>query len=151
MDGTIHSPQQIADHVGTGMIANDPASRGLGIVLRSIAPGRAVMAMTVRADMLNGFAICHGGFITTLADSTFAFACNSYNNLTVAAGIVVDFLAPAHVGEELVAEALEVSRAGSTGVYDVTVRNARGELVAVLRGRSHQLRGRNTVPMPDAS
>ena len=151
MDGTAHTPQQIADHVGTGMIANDPASRGLGIVLRSIAPGRAVMAMTVRADMLNGFAICHGGFITTLADSTFAFACNSYNNLTVAAGIVVDFLAPAHVGEELVAEALEVSRAGSTGVYDVTVRNARGELVAVLRGRSHQLRGRNTVPMPDAS
>ena len=151
MDTAGHTPQQIADHVGTGMIANDPATRGLGIVLRSIAPGRAVMAMTVRADMLNGFAICHGGFITTLADSTFAFACNSYNQLTVAAGIVVDFLAPAYVGEELVAEALEISRAGSTGVYDVTVRNLRGERVAVLRGRSHRIRGRNTVPVPGAS
>ena len=148
MDTATHTPQQIADYVGTGMIANDPATRGLGIELREISPGRAVMAMTVRADMLNGFAICHGGFITTLADSTFAFACNSYNQLTVAAGFVVDFLAPAYVGEELVAEALEVARAGSTGVYDVTVRNLRGERVAVLRGRSHQMRGRNTVPVP---
>ena len=97
--------------------------------------------------MLNGFQICHGGFITTLADSTFAFACNSYNELTVAAGIVVDFLAPARLDDVLTAEAREVSRAGRTGVYDVSVRNQRGELVAVLRGRSHSIRDRSTVPL----
>lgn len=142
------TPQQIADHVGTTMMGNDPASSGLGIALRAIGPGRASMTMTVRAEMLNGFGICHGGFITTLADSAFAFACNSYNRLTVAAAIGVDFVAPAQLGEELVAEAVEISRAGSTGLYDVTVRNPKRELVAVLRGRSHELRGRNTVPMP---
>ncbi len=134
---TTITPQQVAEHVGTAMMANDSASRGLGIVLRSIGPGRSALAMTVRADMLNGFGICHGGFITTLADSAFAFARNSYNDLTVAAGIAVDFLAPAQLGDELVADAVEVARAGSTGLYDV----------AVLRGRSHRLRGRHTVPM----
>jgi len=142
------TPQQIADHVGNTMLASDPASTGLGIALRAIGPGRASMTMTVRAEMLNGFGICHGGFITTLADSAFAFACNSYNRLTVAAAIGVDFIAPAQLGEELVAEAVELSRAGSTGLYDVTVRNPKGEIVAVLRGRSHELRGRNTVPVP---
>ena len=96
--------------------------------------------MTVRDDMLNGHDICHGGFITTLADSAFAFACNSCNELTVAAGFSVDFLAPARGGDVLTADAVEVSRAGRTGVYDIDVTNQRGERVALFRGRSARLR-----------
>jgi acyl-CoA thioesterase len=97
--------------------------------------------------MLNGFKICHGGFITTLADSAFAFACNSYNEATVAAGIVVDFVAPAREGELLTAEAREVALAGRTGVYDVTVKNQRSEVIAVLRGRSYRMPGKQVVPL----
>jgi acyl-CoA thioesterase len=104
--------------------------------------------MRVRPEMLNGFHICHGGFITTLADSAFAFACNSRNALTVAAGIVVDFLAPAKLDDVLTADAAEVSLAGRTGLYDVSVRNQDGVLVATLRGRSHRLGDRSTVPLP---
>ena len=141
------TPQEIAERVGRDMFAVDPASQGLGMKVEAMGPGLARMSMRVRAEMLNGFQICHGGFITTLADSTFAFACNSYNELTVAAGIVVDFLAPARLDDVLTAEAREVSRAGRTGVYDVSVRNQRGELVAVLRGRSHSIRDRSTVPL----
>ena len=141
-------PQTVAERVGRGMLANDPASQGLGIALEAIAPGYARMTMRVRPDMLNGFRIAHGGFITTLADSAFAFACNSRNALTVAAGFSVDLLAPAHEGEQLVAEAREVSLRGRTGLYDVTVTNPKGETVAVLRGRSHRLKDRQVVP-PD--
>ena len=103
--------------------------------------------MTVRADMLNGFDICHGGFITTLADSAFAFACNARNEMTVASGLSIDFLAPAREGDRLTAEAREVSLAGRTGVYDVSVRNQRGEAIAVFRGRSYCLKGKATVPL----
>jgi len=103
--------------------------------------------MTVRTDMLNGFKICHGGFITTLADSAFAFACNSANQLTVAAAIAVDFIAPAQEGDRLTAEAHELSLSGRTGVYDVKVLNQEGVLVAVLRGRSHRLKDKQVVPM----
>jgi phenylacetic acid degradation protein PaaD len=92
--------QRTAEAVRDGMFAQDNASKGLGMRIETIGPGAARIGMTVRADMLNGFAICHGGFITTLADSAFAFACNSYNHLTVASGIVVDFLAPAHEGDQ---------------------------------------------------
>ncbi len=141
------TPQEVAERVGRDMFAVDPASQGLGMKVEAMGPGLARMNMRVRAEMLNGFQICHGGFITTLADSTFAFACNSYNELTVAAGIVVDFLSPARLDDVLTAEAREVSRAGRTGVYDVSVRNQRGELVAVLRGRSHSIRDRSTVPL----
>ncbi len=141
------TPQEIAERVGRDMFAVDPASQGLGMTVEAMGPGLARMSMRVRPEMLNGFQMCHGGFITTLADSTFAFACNSYNELTVAAGIVVDFLAPAQLDDVLMAEAREVSRGGRTGLYDVSVRNQRGELVAVLRGRSHSIRGRSTVPL----
>jgi acyl-CoA thioesterase len=116
--------------------------------LESIGPGHARMSMAVRPDMLNGFKICHGGYITTLADSAFAFACNSYNELTVAAGIVVDFIAPARDGDLLTAEALEVALAGRTGVYDVTVKNQRDEVIAVLRGRSYRMKDKQVVPLP---
>jgi acyl-CoA thioesterase len=143
---TSHSAQQIADKVGAGMLADDNASRSLGIRVARMAPGYACLSMTVRNDMLNGFRICHGGFITTLADSAFAFACNSHNRLTLAAGIVVDFIAPANEGDMLTAEAREVSRSGRTGIYDVSVTNQDGTRIAVLRGRAHELRDRKTVP-----
>jgi acyl-CoA thioesterase len=140
-------PQILAERVGTGMLAEDEASRGLGMKIEAMGPGYARMTMTVRPDMLNGFRICHGGFITLLADSAFAFACNSRNELTVAAGIVVDFVAPAREGDLLTAEAKEMSLAGRTGVYDVQVTNQRGETIAFLRGRSHKLKDRQVVPL----
>lgn len=146
MAETPPDPQALAEHVGRSMMAEDAASRGLGMQIERMGPGYARLSMRVRPDMLNGFRICHGGFITLLADSAFAFACNSRNALTVAASIVVDFLAPAKEGDLLVAEAEEVSLAGRTGLYDVTVRNERGERIAVLRGRSHRLKDRKTVP-----
>ena len=139
--------QTIAERVGVGMLADDEASRGLGIKIEAMAPGCARMTMTVRPDMLNGFRICHGGFITLLADSAFAFACNSRNELTVAAGIVVDFVAPAREGDLLTAVARELSLAGRTGVYDVKVTNQRGETIAFLRGRSHKLKDKQVVSL----
>ena len=139
--------QTIAERVGVGMLADDEASRGLGMKIEAMAPGCARMTMTVRPDMLNGFRICHGGFITLLADSAFAFACNSRNELTVAAGIVVDFVAPAREGDLLTAVARELSLAGRTGVYDVKVTNQRGETIAFLRGRSHKLKDKQVVSL----
>lgn len=104
-----------------------------------VGPGRAVATMTVRADMLNGFAICHGGLIATLADSAFAFACNSRNALTVASGFGIDILKSAKLNDVLTATAEETSLAGRTGLYDIAVRNQHGELIAMFRGRSHRL------------
>lgn len=146
MSGHDMNPQATADHVAVAMMREDRACQALGIAVASIAPGRAVMTMTVRPDMLNGFGICHGGLIATLADSAFAYACNAYNELTVASGLSVDFLAPGREGDQLSAAAEEVSLAGRTGVYDVTVTNQRGERIAVFRGRSHRMKGRPTVP-----
>ncbi len=140
-------PQQLADHVGRGMLAEDAASQGLGMQVVRMGPGTATLAMVVRPEMLNGFKICHGGFIALLADSAFAFACNSYNELTVAAGFAVDFVAQALQGDALTAQAQEVARTGRTGIYDVTVHNQRGELVATFRGRSARLKDRKTVPV----
>lgn len=136
--------QQVAERVGQRMFANDRASQAMGMMLVSISPGAATMTLTVRADMLNGFAICHGGFITTLADSCFAFACNSRDQMTVAAGLLVDFLAPAGEGDVLTANAREVSLAGRTGVYDIVVTNQRGERIALVRGRSHRISQRSS-------
>ena len=99
------------------------------------------MTMTVRDDMLNGHAICHGGFIFLLADSTFAFACNSYNRNTVAQGCSIDYLAPAHSGDVLHAVGVERSRSGRTGVYDIEVRNQRNETIALFRGKSYRIKG----------
>ena len=148
MSGHDMNPQATADHVAVAMMREDRACQALGIAVASIAPGRAVMTMTVRPDMLNGFGICHGGLIATLADSAFAYACNAYNELTVASGLSVDFLAPGREGDVLTARAVEVSLAGRTGVYDVVVSNQRGESVAVFRGRSYAIKGRPTVPLP---
>ena len=137
----------VAEAVRAGMFRDDAASQAMGMHIDEVGPGLARLSMTVRADMLNGFRICHGGLITTLADSAFAFACNSYNEMTVASGIVVDFLAPAHEGDRLVAECHEVSRSSRTGVYDIKVTNQHGEAVMVMRGRSHTLKGRPVVEL----
>ncbi len=137
--------QRLAERVGAAMFALDAASRALGMKIDAMGPGYARLTMPVRADMLNGFRICHGGFITTLADSAFAFACNSQNRLTVAASIAVDFIAPCEEGDFLTAEAREVTITGRTGIYDVTVINQRGNTVAVLRGRSHRMKDRKSV------
>jgi acyl-CoA thioesterase len=123
------------------MYAQDKATQGLGITLVDIHPGHARMQMTVRSDMLNGHGMCHGGFIFTFADSSFAFACNSYNVQTVAAGCSIEFLAPAFEGEVLTASAEEQSKSGKTGIYDVVVTNADGKKIALMRGKSHQLKG----------
>ncbi|MGY8903296.1 MAG: hydroxyphenylacetyl-CoA thioesterase PaaI [Burkholderiales bacterium] len=139
------TPQEIADQVHRGLWANDHASQGLGMQVLEIAAGRAVLAMAVRGDMLNGHATCHGGFISALADSAFAFACNSYNELTVASGFSIDFLAPARLGDVLTATCTEVSKAGRTGVYDALVRNQQGERIAVFRGRSYTIKGKPAV------
>jgi acyl-CoA thioesterase len=142
------TPQQIAEAVAAGMMARDRASRGLGMQITHISPGAAHLQMTVRDDMLNGLDTCHGGYITVLADSAFAFACNSYNEMTVASSLSIDFVAPVYGGEVLTARATEASRSGRTGVYDVDICNQKGERVAIFRGRSYQMKGKSLVALP---
>jgi acyl-CoA thioesterase len=139
------TPQQVAEATRDAMLVGDHATRSLGIEVAAIGPGSATVAMVVRQDMLNGHAICHGGLITTLADSAFAFACNAYNEVTVASGFDVNLLAAARLGDVLTARAHEVSKAGRTGVYDVAVSNQRGEPVAAFRGRSYTMKGQALV------
>ena len=143
------TPQQPAELVRDGMFARDRAAQSLAMRITHIAPGEATIEMAVRDDMLNGFDTCHGGFITTLGDTAFAYACNTRNELTVASGLSVDFVAPGRPGDVLVAEAKELSQAGRTGVYDVTIRNRQGQLIALFRGKSYSMKGKPTVP--DAS
>jgi acyl-CoA thioesterase len=131
----------LARRVADAMWANDAASQALGMRVLAVGPGEARVAMRVRRDMLNGHDICHGGFIFTLADSAFAYACNSYNLVTVASGCAIDFLAPAHEGDELVAHAHERSASGRTGVYDIEVTNQRGDKIALFRGKSYRIKG----------
>jgi acyl-CoA thioesterase len=141
------SPQQIAERVRDAMLADDRATRMMGIRIREVAAGRSVAEMTVREDMLNGHDLCQGGFVTTLADTAFAYACNAYNELTVASGFSVDLMAPGRKGDLLTASCEELSKSGRTGVYDVTVRNQRGERIAVFRGRSYTARGKPVVDL----
>ena len=144
------TPQQTADLVREGMLRNDRASKALGMRVVEVTPGSATLTMTVRDDMLNGHDLCHGGLIATLADSSFAFACNSHNELTVASGFGIDFIAPGRLGDVLTARCSEVSKAGRTGVYDTEVTNQRGERIAVFRGRSYTMKGKPAVPEQDA-
>jgi len=139
------TPQQLAEQVRDGMFANDRASKWLGMTIVEVGPGRSVLSMPVRDCMVNGHDLCHGGLIATLADSAFAFACNSYNELTVASGFAIDILAPGRLGDVLTAHCHEVSKAGRTGVYDCEVTNQRGEKVAVFRGRSYTMKGKPAV------
>ena len=132
--------QQVAEATRAAMLKDDHATKSLGICIEAVGPGTCTATMTVRQDMLNGHAICNGGLITTLADSAFAFACNAYNEITVASGFDVNLLAAARLGDVLTAQAVEVSKAGRTGVYDIGVRNQRGEAIAAFRGRSYTMK-----------
>src|SRR6059058_3294924 len=121
------------------MYADDVASQSLGISISDVAPGTAIATMPVRDDMLNGHGICHGGYVFTLADTAFAFACNTYDDVTVAAGADVTFLEPVQSGAVLSASAIERSRRGRSGLYDITVSTDGGAVVAEFRGRSRSL------------
>jgi acyl-CoA thioesterase len=136
-DDAMHRAQTVVQ----AMFRADLASQSLGIEIIEVAPGRARIAMTVRADMVNGLGLCHGGIVFAFADSAFAFACNSYGDPMVAAGAGIDFLAPTPCGERLTATATEVSRSARHGIYDVAVTDAAGRVLAQFRGRCSRLRG----------
>jgi acyl-CoA thioesterase len=128
--------QAAAEAAAARMWAEDRASRSLGMVIDAIGPGSARLAMTVTPSMVNGHGICHGGLIFSLADSAFAFACNSHGPAAVAASASIQFLRPARLGDALIAEAREQHLAGRTGITDVAVTRAGGELIALFRGTS---------------
>jgi acyl-CoA thioesterase len=134
------SPDQLARACADAMWANDHASKGLGMEVVEIGPGTATLAMTVTTEMVNGHGIAHGGFIFTLADSAFAYACNSYNDSTVAAQGAISFLRPGKLGARLVAVAREVSRSGRSGIYDVRVSSG-SVVIAEFRGHSRSIGG----------
>lgn len=138
---TPEEAQQLADATAEAMWSRDRAAQALGIKIVKVQPGSSLLTMAVRSDMVNGHHICHGGMIFSLADTAFAYACNSYNKNTVASACHIDFLAPAKEGETLEAEAVEQSASGRTGVYDITVRVAGGKTVALFRGKSYRISG----------
>ena len=136
-----HESQHLAEHVVRVLYERDSASQALGITILEVRPGFIRAAMNVRPDMVNGHDICHGGLIFTLADSAFAFCCNSFNAVTVAAGASIDFLAPARKGDRLIATARQLWRSKRTGLYEIEVATEQGVTIALFRGRSHQLKG----------
>jgi acyl-CoA thioesterase len=139
--GDVTEADEVARRCAEKMYAADRSSRHLGIEISDVAAGRACARMTVGDTMANGHGIAHGGYVFLLADTAFAFACNTYELATVAAAADVVFVAPARVGDELVAEAVERVRFGRSGVYDVTVRRADGATIAEFRGSSRVLPG----------
>jgi acyl-CoA thioesterase len=145
---TTMSPDELARATAEAMYDADACSRALGMQLLEVRPGYARLSMAVRPEFLNGHQICHGGLIFTLADSTFAFACNSYNVNTVAAGCSIEFLHPVQPEDVLTAEAVEQILSGRNGVYDIRVTNRAGQTVALFRGKSAQIRG-NVIPVAD--
>lgn len=146
---SIDEAQALAEAVATSMFERDPASQGLGMTIDAIAPGYARMSMPVRADMLNGHGSCHDGFIFALADSAFAFACNSRNMVTVGAGCTIDYLAPGRLHDVLTATAVEQALSGKSGVYDIKVSNQDGRTIALFRGKSHRVSG-EVIPQQPA-
>lgn len=137
--------QRVAERSAQALYQRDRASQALGMRLLDVRPGRARVAMTVRPDMVNGHDVCHGGVVFALADSAFAFACNTYNESTVAAAAAIDFLAAARSGDELTAEASELWRTRRNGIYEISISNQRGERVALFRGRSYRIAGQVTA------
>ena len=137
------TPQERAERSAAAMWAGDAASKHLGARIDSVGPGRAVLSFEILPEHLNGHGICHGGYIFTLADSAFAFACNSRNRIVVAQHNTITYLSAARQGEQLKAEAVEVSLSGRTGIYDVTVTGDDGRTVALFRGVSREIRGRH--------
>jgi len=132
---------ELARRASAAMWAQDRASPGLGMQIDAVGEGWSRLSMTVRADMVNGLEICHGGFVFALADSAFAFACNSHNLAAVAAGVAIDFLRPAKLGDQLTAEARVVNQSKRSGLYDMVVRNQNNEIIAQVRGRSMRIGG----------
>lgn len=135
----------LAARVREAMLQGDQATAHMGIAITEVGPGSATATMTVQPWMLNGHATCHGGFIATLADSAFAFACNAYNEVTVASGFDISIVAPARLGDVLTAVCTEQNKTARTGVYDVEVRNQALERIALFRGRSYTLKGKPVV------
>lgn len=141
-DAPEQAAQALAEATTVAMWSGDRASQGLGMRVLEVGPGRAVLAMTVREDMVNGHGICHGGLVFTLADSAFAVACNSRNHVTLAQAADIVFVAPARLGETLLATATERTSFGRNGVYDVSVRReSDAAVIAEFRGRSRQVAG----------
>lgn len=139
------TPQEVAEASRDAMWTADRAAQALGMRVAAVGPGTATLEMAVREDMVNGHDLCHGGLIATLADTAFAYACNAYNEITVASGFDINLVAGARLGELLTARARELSKTGRTGVYDVDVINQRGEAVAAFRGRSYSMKGKPLV------
>ncbi|WP_421925926.1 hydroxyphenylacetyl-CoA thioesterase PaaI [Neoaquamicrobium sediminum] len=137
------SAEEIAQRSAQAMWARDDASKWLGMSLDAVGPGTASTSFTVEKHHTNGHDICHGGYIFTLADSAFAFACNSYNQLAVAQHNTISFLRPGKLGERLTAVAREVTRAGRSGLYDVTVSDGAGKVIAEFRGASRVIDGKH--------
>ncbi|MHC6226872.1 hydroxyphenylacetyl-CoA thioesterase PaaI [Pseudomonas sp. X10] len=133
--------QGLARQCAETMLSRDQASLALGMQVLAVSPGNATLSMPVRADMIQGHGTCHGGYIFTLADSAFAVACNTYNQVTIGLGCSIDYLAPAFVDDTLVATCVELSRRGRTGSYDVRVENQQGQLIALFRGKSYKVQG----------
>lgn len=135
------TPLEIAQESARIMWAEDNATRHVGMRLIEVEPGRARISLEVRAEFTNGHGMCHGGYIFMLADSAFAFACNSHNQRAVAASAAIDFVAAAQLGDVLTAECIEQSRGGRSGLYDTRVTDQSGKLIALFRGRSATIRG----------
>lgn len=138
---TNHEALSLASRCAQEMFARDMASQQMGMRLLSTAPGQAVVGMSVRENMIQGHGTCHGGYLFALADSAFAFACNSHNDACVAIGCSIDYVAPARLGDTLTAHANEQSRSGRTGNYDVRIENQTRQLIALFRGKSYKVRG----------
>lgn len=145
VDTSALNPQELATAASDAMWQRDHAAQALGMERMLVTPGQATLRMAVRPDMVNGHHICHGGMIFALADTAFAYSCNSYNLNTVASACHIDFLSPAREGDVLEAVAVERSAAGRTGVYDVTVSVVGGKTVALFRGKSYRIKGEVTA------
>lgn len=135
------TPEQLATAAARAMWSLDRASQGLGMSLDAVTPGHATLSMTVTKAMTNGHGTCHGGFIFSLADSAFAFACNSHNQRAVAQMAQVTFVAPGHLGDRLTATCAEVATFGRSGIYDTRVIDQQGRLIAEFRGHSRTVKG----------
>lgn len=134
-------PQELAEACAEAMYERDLAVRHLGIKVLRMGPGEADLQMTISEIMIQGHNSCHGGYLFTLADSAFAYACNSYDDAAVALGCSIDYIAPGRLGDVLTARATQVSRSGRTGNYDVRIENQHGQLIAVFHGKSYKIRG----------
>ncbi|MFZ9508150.1 MAG: hydroxyphenylacetyl-CoA thioesterase PaaI [Burkholderiaceae bacterium] len=148
MTSSALSPLELAQESARIMWAEDTATRHVGMQLLEVTPGRAKLSLTVREEFTNGHGMCHGGYIFMLADSAFAFACNSHNQRAVAASAAIEFIAAAQRGDLLTAECAEQSRGGRSGLYDTRVTDQNGRLIALFRGRSATIRGRFVEEVP---